>query len=67
MKINELIDIKIYTTNEEQKLLDQLDGPSYISLFNERDQFILNNMIKKSLVSKIAKNGTYLVVKNDYK
>lgn len=66
MKLNELLqDFKIFTTNEEQKLLDNLDGIMYISVFNERERVVIENLIKKSLVSKIAHKGSYAVLKND--
>lgn len=66
MKINELIqDFKIYMTNEEQSVYDQLDGTRAITEFNEREQVIMNNLIRKSLVSKIHYNNRVLVAKNE--
>jgi hypothetical protein len=67
MKINELIqDFKIYMTNEEKSLYDQLDGTRAITEFNEREQVIMNNLIRKSLVSKIHYNNRVLVAKNEH-
>ena len=67
MKINELIqEFKIHTTNEEQSLLDKLIDVRPLHSFNHRDRFIIENLIKKALVSKIMKDKTVLVVKNDY-
>lgn len=66
MKINELIDrFEIFTTNEEQKLLDKMDGISPIEYYNERERFVIENLIKKSLVSKVKHNNSYMVKKND--
>lgn len=66
MKINELIKtFEIYTTNEEQEIYEQIDGRTALSSFDEREQFIITNLIRKSLVSKVVSNGQVLVVKND--
>ena len=65
MKINELIDsFEIYITNEEAELMPRLEDPVPLSTFNEREQFIIGNMIKKSLVSKVRHNDLYLVMRN---
>jgi hypothetical protein len=66
MKINELLNrFEIFTTNEEQKLLDKLDGVSPIEYYTERERFVIENLIKKSLVSKVKHNNSYMVKKND--
>jgi predicted restriction endonuclease len=66
MKLNELIsDFTIYTTNEEKKLLDRLKNPCYIDIFTEREQVVLNNLVRKSIVSKVNYKGAVLVVGND--
>lgn len=67
MKINELIqDFEIYVTNEESALLDRLSTvPLDISSFNPREQVILDNMIRKSVVSKVRRDNTFMVIKND--
>jgi len=58
MKLNELIkDFTIYTTNEEKLLLEQLsDKPIKISSLLEREQILVQNLIRKSLVTKIGYN-----------
>jgi hypothetical protein len=67
MKLNELIQsFEIYTTNEEKKVLENLSGPELLSQFNERDQLIIDNLVKKSLVSKLKQNNNVIVVKNEY-
>lgn len=65
MKINELIkDFSIFTTNEEKTILETIDGVLPMSSFNERDQIIIANLIRKSLVSKVIHQGSIMVVKN---
>ena len=66
MKLNELIDeFTIYTTNEEQKMLSQIDGMLPLASFTEREQAIIENLIRKSLVSKVHNNGSTLVLANE--
>jgi len=64
MKLND-ITCGIYTTNEEQTVLEQLEGSSFLINFNEREQVVIENLIRKSLVSKINYNGYTLIAKND--
>jgi hypothetical protein len=55
MKVNELIkSFEIWTTNEEKKLLKKLQTPVKISSLNEDEQFKVEAMIRKSLVTKIG-------------
>jgi hypothetical protein len=55
MKINELIsNFKIWTTNEESELLKKLQDPIKLYHLNDHDQLIAQNMIRKSLVTKIG-------------
>jgi hypothetical protein len=66
MKLNELItDFSIYTTNEEKSLLETLNGLVPLSTFQEREQIIIDNLIRKSVVSKILYNNQVMVMKND--
>lgn len=64
MKINELIK-SIYVTNEEKHLLETFDEPKPLSTFAEREQVIINNLIRKSIISKIRHNGTVMVMRNE--
>lgn len=64
MKLSEVFDI--YTTNEEQTVLDKMDSVVPIESYTEREQFIIENLIRKSLVTKVRHNQSYLVVKNEY-
>ena len=55
MKINELVgQFEIYTSNEEQRVLEQLKSPAHLASFSERDQFTIEGLIRKSLVIKIG-------------
>lgn len=65
MKINELINsFEIFMTNEEQTIYESLTERTPLAMFNEREQFIIKNMVRKSLVSKIVSNNQVLVIKN---
>jgi hypothetical protein len=70
MKVNELIDnFEIFTTNEEGSLLERLGSePLPLSSFTEHDQVIINNLIRKSVISKISNpsNSSVMVMKNDF-
>jgi|TARA_B110000977_G_scaffold187967_1_gene255673 hypothetical protein len=64
MKIHELIK-STYTTNEEKDLIETLNKPAPLSTFVEREQVIINNLIRKSIISKVQYNGTVMVMRND--
>lgn len=62
MQINELIsDFVIWTTNAEVELLKKLTKPVKISALNEQDQFKIQAMIRKSLVTKVGFVDPYVV------
>jgi hypothetical protein len=62
MKINELISsFEIWTTNDEAKLLERLKTPVKISQLSEQDQFKVQAMIRKSLLTKIGHNDPSVV------
>jgi len=66
MKINELIsDFEIYVSNEESALLNRMQHTQPLASFTEREQSIIENMIRKSIVTKIVKNNQILVVSNE--
>jgi hypothetical protein len=65
MKINELLNgFSIYTSLEEDSLLKKLDTPVFLDSFSERERFIIENMIRKSLVIKIG-NDRPRVIANE--
>ena len=67
MKINELIsNFGIWTTNDEAKLLERLKTPVKISQLSEQDQFKVQAMIRKSLLTKIGHQDPS-VVANSHK
>jgi hypothetical protein len=66
MKINELIStFSIFTSKEEAELLERITQPAMLESYSERDQFIINNLIRKSLVSKVLHNNKVIVVPNE--
>lgn len=66
MKINELIsDFEIYVSNEESALLARMQHTQPMESFTEREQFIIENMIRKSIVTKIIRNNQIMVVSNE--
>jgi UDP-N-acetylmuramate-alanine ligase len=66
MKLNELIeDFTIYTTNEEKEVLSKIDDVISLDVFSEREQTIIENLIRKSLVSKVQRRGSILVMANE--
>jgi len=66
MKINELIStFSIFTSKEESELLERITQPAMLETYTEREQFIINNLIRKSLVSKVIHNNQIIVVPNE--
>lgn len=66
MKINDLIEnFEIFVSNEEKELLDSLEGVKSIEFFNEREQVVIENLVRKSLVSKVRNKHSYMVMRND--
>jgi hypothetical protein len=58
-------DLKIYTSNEEDAVLNKLEQTQQIETFPERERFIIENLIRKSLVIKIPYGNSYLVTANE--
>jgi len=66
VKLNELItEFTIAVSNEEQNMLDNMSGVTPIDSFDERERFIIENLIRKSLVSKVKHNGIVMVLVNE--
>lgn len=66
MKVNELLkDFEIFITNEERKLLPKLQSVSLLSSFSERDQVVIENLIRKSVVIKIGHQNPKVVANED--
>jgi hypothetical protein len=67
MKLNELItDFTIYLTNEERDLLENVGGLTPLNQFQEREQIVINNLIRKSVLTKVIYNNQVMVMTNDY-
>ena len=67
MKLNELItDFTIAMSNEEKKVLQSIRGAMPVTSFDEREQFVIESLVRKSLVSKVKKNGYVMVVANEF-
>ena len=60
MKINELIqEFTIQASNEEKAILSQTERSKKVGYhFVERDQEVIHNLIRKSLVRKIDRKRT---------
>ena len=69
MKLNDLIShFEIHTTNEETELLDKLTDVMIPEQFTEREQTVIENLVKKSLITKIVEDdGKVYLVKNGRK
>jgi len=66
MKLNELVgEFRVIMTNEESEILERMEEVSYVSSYNERERYVIENLIRKSLVSKVVRDGVVLVVRND--
>jgi hypothetical protein len=65
MRIIDIVD-EIYMTNEEKALLETIDDVRPLGSFPEREQTIINNLIRKSIISKVqTQSGTIVVIRND--
>ena len=67
-KIHSILDgFDIWTTNEEAKLLARLKEPVKLSQLSEQDQFKVQVMIRKSLITKIGMNDPSVVANEKIK
>ena len=65
MRINELKqEYTIHTSNEEKDMLSKLQSVKNLDTFMERDQEVINQLIRKSLVRRMDKDGQTMVVAN---
>lgn len=65
MKIVEFQPINIYLSNEEQAVLEKVVDITPIEAYNEREQVVIENLIRKSVLIKVPKGHTYLLLKNE--
>jgi hypothetical protein len=62
MKMNELVgEFNIYTSNEEARVLMKLGTPAYLNSFSERERFVIEGLIRKSLVIKIGTDNPRII------
>jgi hypothetical protein len=67
MKINEILsDFQIWTTNEERELLKKLATPIKLSGLTEHEQFKIQALIRKSLVTKSGMKDPIVVANEKY-
>jgi len=57
--------IMVSTTNEEESLLRELPSLCDYNEFAERQQFILDNLIKKDIIKRVLHNGKCYLVNNE--
>lgn len=62
MKLNEFTrGIEIWRSREEQAVLDTISEPRPLATFKEREQAIIEGLIRKSLLIKVqGQNSTYV-------
>lgn len=62
MKLNELVrSMNVWTSQEEKDLLAKINNVSILNSFDEHDRYIIENLVRKSLLVKIeSKNITYI-------
>mgnify|MGYP001042043898 CR=1 FL=1 len=66
MRLSELIrEFRIYMSNEEARVYNECESLRPLRSFPERDQVIIEGLIRKSLVSKVSRNGTVMVMANE--
>ena len=66
MKLNELVgQVEIFVSNEEKDLLNDFKGVMLPEQLTERQQGLIESLIRKSLISKVNYKGQLYLVKND--
>jgi hypothetical protein len=66
MKLNELIeDFTIFLNNEEKSLLKRMNSVMLPEQFTQRELMVIENMVRKSVVSKVIHKGKMYLVRNE--
>lgn len=52
-------------SNEESEVLEKVQGVRMLNSYTERERFVIENLIRKSLVSKITFKGNIWVTSNE--
>ena len=61
MKYGDLT-VRTILTNEEAEVLDKTFGAKPMHIFTEREQTIIQNLIRKDMVTKVTHKGVCMVV-----
>jgi|TARA_R110001592_G_scaffold276028_1_gene543130 hypothetical protein len=56
--------LQVATSNEEEGLLTQMETLSNYNEFTERQQFLLDNLVRKDIIKKVLYNGNCYLVNN---
>jgi hypothetical protein len=65
MKINELVrSLPTWTSTEERSVLERINGIEPLSVFNEREQHVIEALVRKSLVIRITERETTYIYPN---
>lgn len=65
MKLNEFTrGLNVWTSNEEKQLLEKIQEPTMIASFQERDQTIIESLIRKNLLIKVQGHHAVYVYPN---
>lgn len=64
---NILDDFSIWTTNEEKEILKKLTKPVKLAQLSEQEQFRIQTMIRKSLITKIGQKNPSVVANEQKK
>ena len=66
MKLNDCLgEVSMHTSNEEKEVLEKLKHPVPMNAFPEREQFVIEALIRKALITKVDRNGMTVVVANE--
>jgi len=62
MKLNEFVrGVEVWTSNEEKTMLAKITEPTILAGFKEREQAIIEGLIRKSLLIKVqGQNAIYV-------
>jgi hypothetical protein len=62
MRVNEFVRrVDVWTNQEERNLLEGITEPRVLASFNEREQSIIDSLIRKSLLIKVqGKHSSYV-------
>lgn len=66
MKVNE-ITLDVWTSKEENELLEKLKTPIKLHHLSDHDQFRIQSLIRKSLVTKIGQTNPTVVANENNK